>query len=181
MDVIGVRRLLDAGKPDAVAAMKQVHHAVATAKIHYSRNTEICVWNDSVLIHSIVSESDNSYVEAMRPLAILKATVDTIRPSFAICVKGQSLRSPNIPVTKSRRSFRFIYLSASSLALTNCFEVEKALKHHRKDWYIDARIMRRIKSSLSRDGDATEKVSLYPRDTCRTFHMFKNSFIREKE
>ncbi len=177
IDMIGVRDLLDRGDRKAVTTMRRMHAAVIRAAAHFDLKTEICFWNDSVLIHSLVNESDTSYASAMCPLVEMKAAIDAVRPSYCICVKGQSFPSPD-ELSKRKSDARLVYLSASSLAFTNCFDVEYAVRkaHYEKDWYLDNRIVRKIRT-LSRKADLTATFSLYPRGSQRVFHMFRGSFL----
>jgi len=178
IDMIGVRALLDAGSSEAVSIMRRMHSVVPRMANQFSSNTEICFWNDSVLIHTPVDGSVESYEEAMRPLSTLKAAVDKIHKSYAICIKGMSFQAP--PGSSSSNSARLVFLSASSLAFANCDRVHKHLKNFRMDWYIDRRIIVNIKHSISRNEDDKKKVrGLYPKGSDRTFYMFRGSFVRQ--
>lgn len=178
--MIGIRSDLDRGDSAAVAKMRRMHSAIPKNAGGFAHGTEICFWNDSVLIHSPVEESDSSFVSAMRPIVGLKAAIDVICPSYAICVKGKSFPSPETP-TKPCYVCRLVYLSASSLAFTNCFDVDAELKmkpyfkKKRYKWYIDNRIIKRIKGTLSKPADWTHRFDLYPKDARRVFHMFDDS------
>ena len=177
IDMIGVRELLEKGSPKAVSLMMQMHAAIPKAAKEFSSDTEICFWNDSVLVHTPVDgsedNSEKSFADAMRPLPILKAAVDNVRKSYAICVKGKSFRPP-------ANSTHLKYLSASSLALTNCDQVHKELKEYKMDWYIDSRIMRQVDHSLFKKEDDKKKVHhLYPKRSGRMFYMFRGSFTRQ--
>jgi hypothetical protein len=179
IDMIGIRELLNRGDSAAIAKMRQMHSTIPKSAIGFAKDTEICFWNDSVLIHSPVELSDDSFVSAMRPIVALKAAIDSVCHSYAICVKGKSFPSPNIPPSPDK-NFRLVYLSASSLAFTNCFDVEAAVKkaHYKKNWYIDSRIIRRVEGTLSRPADLKRRFHLYPRGERRAFHMFNDLFVR---
>ena len=84
IDMIGIRSLLDLGDPAAVATMRQMHSTIMKSADGFAQGTEICFWNDSVLIYSPVEESDSSFVSAMRPIAVLKAAIESVRDSIAI-------------------------------------------------------------------------------------------------
>ena len=85
------------------------------------------------------------YEKIMRELNDIKPKIDSVSPSYAICVKGQVIpESPCQYDTNSAVQPRFVYLKASSYALANCFEIEKALKKLEMDWYVDSRIAEKI-------------------------------------
>ena len=182
IDMIGIRSLLNQGDSAAVATMRQMHSKIPKSAGAFSSDTEICFWNDSVLIHSLVEESDSSFVSAMRPIAALKFAIDDVCPSYAICVKGKSFPQQTIPANPGHVC-RLLRLSASSLAFTNCFDVEAKVKkaNYKKAWYIDNRIIKRIRGKLSRPADLKRTFSLYPRGARRVFHMFDDSFIRQDD
>src|SRR5437667_229269 len=112
IDMIGIRSLLNRGDPAAIAMMRRMHSTIPKCAGNFANDTEICFWNDSVLIHSPVRESDSSFVSAMRPIAALKAAIDAVRPSYAICVKGKSFPPQDIQGSP-RIACRLVYLSAS--------------------------------------------------------------------
>lgn len=184
IDMIGIRGLLKRGDSAAVSKMRRMHSTIANTAERFVDGTEICFWNDSVLIHSLVEESEVSFVSAMRPIVALKAAIDAICPSYAISVKGKSFPPQKIQV-RPGNACQMIYLSASSLAFTNCFDIEASLKtdtlfkKRRYQWYVDNRIIKQIKGTLSKLPDWKHKFDLYPRGARRTFHMFDVLSIRD--
>jgi hypothetical protein len=92
---------------------------------------------------------------------------------YAISVKGlafpQDIMAPAVFNGQVANQPRAVVLKTSSWAMANCFLIEKALKHHRADWYIDSRI---TKDANLPAPFASEKVDLLPKDQARTIHMF---------
>ena len=181
IDLIGVRRLLKLGGPMAVKKMRHMHRTINQNVGCFGSNTELVFWNDSVLIHSIVEQSAESYESSMLPIIKLKASIDALHSSYAISVKGKSF--PLIKIRKSGTGCRLVYLSASSLAFTNCFDIEAELKtnsqfkNRRYGWYIDDRIIKRICKKTTRPADDKYKFNLFPEGEKRFFHMFHGTFF----
>ena len=176
--MIGVRKILNRGDRKAVVKMRRMHSAVISAGTDFATGSEICFWNDSVLIHTLVDESRQSHVLALRQICQMKAAIDSILPSYCICAKGRSFPSPS-GLSIRKANARLVYLSASSLAFTNCFIVEAAVQRSRlyHDWYIDNRIVQKAREIISRTADGTKMFRLYPRGSRRIFHMFRGSFL----
>jgi hypothetical protein len=95
---------------------------------------------------------------------------------YAIAVKG--LAFPNdmvVPpifdgqVTDQPRA---VLMKTSSWAMANCFLIEKALGHHRADWYIDSRIT--TGADLPKPF-ASEATALLPKSEPRRIDIFKGS------
>jgi hypothetical protein len=73
-------------------------------------------------------QNDGDYETLMQELNTLKPIVDSICPSYAICVKGQAIPEPACGYgTEANGQPRFVFLKTSSYAFANCFEVEKEL------------------------------------------------------
>lgn len=93
---------------------------------------------------------------------------------YAICVQGlafpQDIMAPAVFNGQVAHQPRAVVLKTSSWAMANCFLIEKALKHHRADWYIDSRITKDANLPAS---FASEKVELLPKSRARTIHMLK--------
>ena len=68
---------------------------------------------------------------------------------------------------------RAVILKTSSWAMANCFLVEKQLKKHRADWYIDSRITKGL--ALPKPFDSVA-LSLLPKNQTRTINMYKGYF-----
>jgi hypothetical protein len=104
-------------------------------------------WNDSAMFLAF-PQNDGDYEIIMRELNALKPIVDSICPSYAICVKGQAIPEPACGYgTEANGQPRFVFLRTSSYAFADCFEVEKKLKGLKKekmDWYVDSCIVQKI-------------------------------------
>ncbi len=100
-------------------------------------------WNDSALVVSKVDKSPGSFGQALRDLHGFKKAIDnlldTLCPSFAIAVKGQTF-----PLNEPSANLRATILQTSSWAMANCFEIEKVLRREQASWYVDTRIVRKV-------------------------------------
>ena len=125
-------------------------------------------WNDSALVVSKVDKSPSSFGQALRDLHGFKKTMDTLCPSFAIAVKGQTFPSNQLGANQ-----RVTVLKASSWAIANCFEIGKTLKQHQASWYIDTWIVQKVQGL----GTAfrKEKVRMLPKNRERTVFLYKNN------
>lgn len=176
IDMAGVKRMLGRSSREAVHLLCQMHTRVERAAAQMSVHEEVCFWNDSVLLVGPVDRSQEQYQEVMREVRFMKAAVDKVKRSYAICVRGKQFPPPEGHSPRGRRSKpRVMYLRASSLAFSNCFLIEKMAKNNRwrRDWYLDDRIARKI---TARTPDWTEVVSLWPRNRQCELHMYKESF-----
>jgi hypothetical protein len=172
LDLNNLSTLLDQKSAHGVKVMRALHQLVTDRAHTLTSHEEVCFWQDSVLLLASVDVTRQSYQRAMSNVATLKDAIDTLHPCHAVSVKGQSFPAPSRPPS-TRKPPRTIYLAASSLAFSNCFTIEGQLKRHKADWYIDSRIIGKIKS---RHADEIESVILLPRNVSRKIHVFRGSF-----
>jgi len=151
--------------------MRHLHCVISNRAYELTAHEEVCFWQDSVLLLGLVNATKTSYSRVMNDVRVLHEAVDAVHSSHVVCIKGQSFPRPTIRNTN--RKPRAIYLSASSLALSNCFHVEQKLKKYKADWYIDSRITAKIDS---RRPDRAATVKLLPRNASRHIYMFRGSF-----
>ncbi|WP_321927590.1 hypothetical protein [Paraburkholderia guartelaensis] len=69
---------------------------------------------------------------------------------------------------------RTVILKTSSRAMANCFDIEKSLKRHRADWYIDSRITEGV---VLKDFFQQEDVVLLPSGEPRRIDMYHGSLF----
>jgi hypothetical protein len=147
-DLIGIREMSAAGESRASDLMRQLHILV-NKRINFDMpaHRNAYAWNDSAMFLSF-PQNDGDYETIMRELNTLKPLVDSICPSYAICIKGQVIPEPACGFgTETNGQPRFVFIKASSYAFANCFEVEEELckkKGLKMDWYVDSRIVRKI-------------------------------------
>ena len=152
--------------------MRKLHQRVSDFAHNLTRHDEVCFWQDSVLLLAPVDLTEDSYKRAMNDVKSLKDAIDALHACHAVSVKGRSFPPPK-PLRYNKP--RTIYLSASSFAFTNCFTIEKELKDWEADWYVDSRIIQRIKA---REGDFTRQIALLPEGTKpRYVHGYIGSFF----
>ncbi|HEY5812406.1 MAG TPA: hypothetical protein VIT23_07115, partial [Terrimicrobiaceae bacterium] len=154
-----------------VRMMRDLHQLVSDRAHTLTAHEEVCFWQDSVLLLALVSSTHESYQRAMNDVVMLKEAIDGLHPCHAVSVKGQSFPAPI--VSQSCRKPRTIYLSASSLAFSNCFKIEGELRNQKADWYIDSRITAKVKT---RAADHIKSIILLPRNVSRKIHVYHNSF-----
>ena len=175
-DLIGIRKMITAANSKASDLMRNFH-----VLVYKSINTDmpahhnVYAWNDSAMFLAFL-QNDGDYEIVMRELNALKPIVDSICPSYAICVKGQAIPEPACGYgTEANGQPRFVFLKTSSYAFANCFEVEKELsrrKRLRMDWYVDSRIARKIPTFPKCDRHA---VAMLPSGRKRSVHVLKGS------
>ncbi len=172
LDLNNIGALLATKSQRGVAVMRSLHHLVGNIAHTLSAHDEVCFWQDSVLLVAPVTAARDSYQRAMSDVERLKRAIDGLKHCHchAISIKGQSFPAPTFPRSKRPRT---IYLSASSLAFSNCFEVEQRLSHRNADWYLDSRITSKI---AHRQPDFSDPVILLPRSAKREIHVFRDSF-----
>ncbi len=171
IDLNNVSKVLNSRSKKGVAIMRRLHKLVNERVDTLSAHEEVCFWQDSVLLLAFVDDSPASFARVMHDVQTLKAKIEELYPCHAVCVKGQAFPAP--PIRTRRRKPRSIYLSASSLAFSNCFTIEHTLKRHRADWYLDSRITNMVDM---RAPDNVERVKLLPRLVSRKIHVFHGSF-----
>lgn len=153
-------------------------HNRAVAKINHGLplHSHGYIWNDSVLLLSYMTEPNWSkrgfFAELVDFKSFLEQQCNT--SIYAISVKGlafpQDIMAPAVFNGQLANQPRAVVLKTSSWAMANCFLIEKALKRHRADWYIDSRITKDANLPVP---FASEKVELLPKNQARTIHMFK--------
>lgn len=176
IDMSGVKNMLARSSKDAVRLVRRMHTKVQTASRKLTMHEEVCFWNDSVLLVGSVDAPPERYEQIMREVHTIKAVVDEVKRGYAICVKGITFPPPRAKSLTCSPGPRLIYLHASSLALSNCFLIEKRAKEKkwRRDWYIDDRIIKHIDA---RRPDWTDVVDLWPRSRKCELHMYNGSFF----
>jgi len=173
-DLVGTRTLAASGKGSS--AMIEMHNC-AVIKINdgLPLHSHGYIWNDSVLLMSYTTEPNWSKREFVAELDDFRSYLEQKCSAsiYAISVKGlafpQDIMAPAVFNGQVANQPRAVVLKTSSWAMANCFLIEKALKHHRADWYIDSRI---TKDANLPAPFASEKVDLLPKDQARTIHMF---------
>lgn len=174
-DLAGTRTLAASGKGSS--AMIEMHNR-ATAKINHDLplHSHGYVWNDSVLLLSYMTEPNWTKTAFIAELEGFKSFIEQQcgTSMYAISVKGlafpHDIMAPAVFDGQVANQPRAVVLKTSSWAMANCFLIEKALKSHRADWYIDCRI---TKGASLPAPFATEEVELLPTNEARSIHMFK--------
>ncbi|MGF6859223.1 hypothetical protein [Paraburkholderia sp. CI3] len=178
-DLIGTRRQAASGK--ASTAMRLLQERAVWKMNHGMRNHSYCyVWNDSVLM---LSYHSRPAVARRRVLAELDECKQWLEREctgklYAICVKGLAFPQDEMPSPSVDGEMvgqaRAVVLKTSSWAMANCFEIEKKLKHHRADWYIDSRITTDVDVMPA---FAAEEVRLLPSAESRRVDMFRGNLF----
>ena len=165
LDVIGIKKLANAGSVEATSKMRELH---ALAEMHINhvmlKHAHAYSWNDSVLLLGY-PDGGSSAADLLKEASAFKTALDKkIGKCYAISVKGQSF-----PETIPQAMYfdgaqiiqpRSINIKASSYALTNCFEIEEHLgKKHKASWYLDSR----LKDAVQKKPRVVEKISLLPK------------------
>jgi len=174
-DLAGTRTLAASGKGSS--AMIEMHSRAVT-KINHGLplHSHGYVWNDSVLLLSYTTEPNWTKKAFIAELDDFKSFIEQQcgAAMYAISVKGlafpNDITAPAVFNDQIANQPRAVVLKTSSWAMANCFLIEKSLKHHRADWYIDSRI---TKGANLPKPFASEEVELLPRSEARSIHMFK--------
>ena len=180
IDLIGIKRLLESNSREAINLMRRMHQKVRRQSLlSMPSHHQIYYWNDSVLALAFVS-SDFSYEPIMKELNFLKLEIDAISDCYAICMKGMAIpelisSDEEQLVNEALDSQKAVYIKASSMAFTNCFEVENKLGHYRKSWYVDRRIVKRLNITQTY---MTRRIKLFPRRVYRTIFMYDRNLWR---
>jgi hypothetical protein len=174
IDLIGMSEELDNNTPHAFQKMREMHEtALHAAQNSVPKHKRVYYWNDSVLMLALPN-SIQDYEPIMREVNGLKRAIDRIWLTYAISMKGQTIPEP-FPRTHNHLTAglidepRAVYIQASSLAFSNCFEVEKKLGKAKKPWYLDERIAGHISTSQS---CTHQTVRLHPRRTMRKIFLY---------
>jgi len=181
IDLIGISEELDNNTPHAIDKMREMHKiAYDAANNSVPKYKKVYYWNDSVLMLALPN-STHDYEPIMREVNRLKRAIDRIWATYAISMKGQTIPE-TLPCTRDHLTTgwidqqRAVYIQASSLAFSNCFEVEKKLGGAKKPWYLDERIVNHISTSQSR---TYRTVSLHPRRTHRKIFLYDGDLWNE--
>lgn len=180
-DFVGTKG--DAASGRASFAMIEMHRfAVAKINSGLPHQSHGYVWNDSVLLLSYHTTPARTRLAVLQELSDFKRALELqsgIR-TYAMAVRGRAFPDDTLasPVFQGPPAGqpRAIVLKTSSWAMANCFLIEKALKRHRADWYIDSRITR---GTGLAEPFATEAVSLLPKNEERNINMYKGFFDAE--
>ena len=174
VDLNNVKDVLNRQGKKGVRIMLDLHRLVSARAPELRQHQEVCFWQDSVLLLAPVDPTEISYTKVMSEVRVLKDAIHERYPCHAVCVKGQSFPPPASQTPSGRP--RVIYLSASSLAFSNCFDIESRLKKHKADWYIDSRITSKIQTRAP--DCCSTGVPLLPRNVSpRDIHVFWGSFL----
>jgi hypothetical protein len=181
IDLIGISKELDDNTADAIRKMREMHKiAYDAANNSMAKHKNVYYWNDSVLMLALPN-STHDYEPIMHEVNRLKRAIDRICQTYAISMKGQTI--PEIlPCTRDHFTGgqidqpRAVYIRASSLAFSNCFEVERKLGKTKKPWYVDERIVKHISTSQSR---TCQTIKLHPRRTPRKMFLYDGDLWNE--
>lgn len=176
-DLVGTRSLAASGKGSS--AMMTMHSR-AVAKINHGLplHSHGYIWNDSVLLLSYMTEPNWSKNGFFAELNEFKSFLQQAcgASMYAISVKGlafpNDITAPAVFDGQVAWQPRAVVLKTSSWAMANCFLIEKALGHHRADWYIDSRIT--TGADLPKPF-ASEATDLLPKKESRRIDMFRGS------
>lgn len=154
----------------------------AVAKTNYGmpHHSHCYVWNDSVLMLSYEARPARARRRVLAELDECKQWLERECSGklYAICVMGlafpqDATLSPVFDGQVAGQA-RAVVLKTSSWAMANCFEIEKTLKHHRADWYVDSRV---TEGAGLRAPFCSQEVSLLPRNELRRVDMFRGSLF----
>jgi hypothetical protein len=178
-DLIGTRSQAPFGK--ASSAMRLLQERAVWKMNNGMESHSYCyIWNDSVLLLSYESKPAVARRRVLEELDECKRWLEheCSGKLYAICVKGRAfprdeLHDPALDHDMHGQG-RAVVLKTSSWAMANCFEIEKKLKQHRADWYIDSRITRNVDL---KPFFAAEEVQLLPSGESRRVDMFRGSLF----
>jgi hypothetical protein len=182
-DLIGITEMITTDRSRATNLMRELHvlvrYRIISGMIAHSH---AYTWNDSATFLSFIN-NDGDYEKTMRELNTLKPIVDSIYPSYVICMKGQAIPEPACnygPEMTERNSDdpRFVYIKASSYAFANCYRVEEKLKDCEMDWYVDNRIVSKIPSFPK---CKQHVVKMFPDDEERNIHVLKGLIWKQPQ
>ncbi len=117
-DLIGIRKMITAENSEASDLMR-TFHVLIYKSIYTDMPTHhhAYVWNDSAVFLAF-PQNDGDYETIMRELNALKPKLDSICPSYAICVMGQAIPEPACGYgTRANGQPRFVFLKTSSVVL----------------------------------------------------------------
>ncbi|MGD0172863.1 MAG: hypothetical protein ABSC61_00300 [Anaerolineales bacterium] len=178
IDMIDTGELLNNSKGVGVTIIRNMHDAIMKSKTWIRYHEEICFWNDSVLLLAKVDVSQrDTYKHAIDEVRKIKKIIDRInspKGSFVVCVKGQAFPPP-VDWKVNEEIPRMNYLQASSLAFANCFTIIDSLKNNDIHWYIEERIIEKVKL---RKEDSNQEIDVFPRKTKRVIFMFTGDIYK---
>jgi hypothetical protein len=174
IDLIGVKDLAREGDSQASSLMRRFHEMVhQEMQTGLSSLNHAYVWNDATLLLAYVDGDSRTFEKIIADTSRLKQKVDTIKPYYAIAVKGQAFPTDYDPDTYENDNLRVTVLRTSSYAMANCFQIEAAAKKQGLNmaWYVDERIADKLAGpkhasitvELLPDGD-DRKIYMYPVD-----------------
>ena len=176
MDLIDVKAMINKDSRKAVQIMQDFHQVVyGQINNCMPSHQHAYTWNDSVLLVARIDENFSPVKQVMKEADDLKRKVDGVCKCYAIGVKGMSFSEPCFfaghQFDPQIDQPKFVFLKSSSYAFSNCFEIEKKLKKHKKSWYLDERIHSQIKTDQT---TKKESVSMLPSGTKRNIYMYEN-------
>lgn len=164
-DIVGIKQALENEKQDAIQIMRRVHQDVyGQVSTVMNHNDHAYCWNDSVLLLAGTDRVISNAQEVMAEVVALKKRLDAIQSCYVISVKGLSIPGPlqwsgSVIDGSLEGQAKFVYIKASSMAFSNCFEIEKALKKLQMQYYIDSRIAQKLKTTAN---GAAHNVAMLP-------------------
>jgi len=175
-DLPGVQ---DLEREEAARLMDLFHHSARTAMQRLidgpvPAHQHMYCWNDSCLCWPPLDTHDEKKV---------MAEVNSIRSSirqdlqghvpYVISVKGRSFPGPLadkfVGNPGNGHQSCFVFLKASSYAMKNCLDIEHTLGKHRKQFYVDSRI---VDSIGWNDRGTKRSVVMLPDKSARDVHMY---------
>lgn len=170
-DLIDISKLIKAGNSEATNLMRELHTLTyKSINIDMEFHSYAYAWNDSAMFLAFPKISSD-YETIMRELNKVKPRFDGIRPSYAICVKGQAIPEPSCAYNiKLGGQSKFVFLKASGYAFKNCFTVEEELKYLKMDWYVDGRIASKVHGFPKSN---RHDVAMLPTNRKRGFYVLK--------
>lgn len=150
IDLIDVKKELDAQKHRGISMMKQLHQIVyEQVNSSMAHHAYAYSWNDSVILLAYLNGQPKPFEPIMREVNELKQRINDFCRCYSIDVKGMAIPEPIqfhnqvIPGSIVDQS-RHVYIKASSMALANCFTIEAELGKYKKSWYVDSWIAEEI-------------------------------------
>ena len=122
IDLVGISEFASQRDKKASSLMRTMHRCVSSTQ--FSKHHRVYVWNDSVLLLAYLDKKSD-YNAILGEADNLTWHLDKIAKSYAISVKGRAF-----PVHEKSQD-RVTIIEASSWALSNCFEIEKAARKNK--------------------------------------------------
>ena len=175
IDIIGIKEKLLEEKSDSISIMKNVHQIVyGLSSTGMDNHDHVYSWNDSILLLATIKNDRDNRKNIINEIIQIRQRIAQISPCYIICVKGMTIPGPlrftgDVYSGQLTDQPRHIYIKASSMAFANCFEIEKKCKKHKKNWYIDERI---IKGLNLKSSTLTCQVAMLPSNKKRKIYMY---------